>query len=131
MMLSLVTTDLAVGMIANYVILSLKLGNPVLDFATDYNSRAEFFWSHGVISDSTYNIFTTVCNYSRYVSEFYRDSISPLCSEVMTQVNKETSKFVDIYDVTLDVCVSSVFAQSKVITTQVLTMSLQSIQLFL
>lgn len=111
---------------SNFVFLSLQLGNPVLDFATDYNSRAEFFWSHGVISDSTYNIFTTVCNYSRYVGEFYRDSISPLCSKVMAQVNKETSKFVDMYDVTLDVCVSSVFAQSKVISTQVLIISLQS-----
>ena len=36
----------------------------------------EFFWSHGLISDSTYNMFTRVCNYSRYVSEYYRDSVS-------------------------------------------------------
>ncbi|RWW26797.1 hypothetical protein GW17_00008802, partial [Ensete ventricosum] len=43
------------------------LGNPVLEFSTDFNSRAEFFWSHGLISDSTYRIFTSACNYSRYV----------------------------------------------------------------
>jgi len=94
----------------------MQLGNPVLEYATDFNSRAEFFWSHGLISDSTYNIFTTVCNYSRYVSEYYRDSISPLCSKVMGQVSRETSKFVDKYDVTLDVCISSVLSQSKVIS---------------
>lgn len=94
----------------------LQLGNPVLEYATDFNSRAEFFWSHGLISDSTYNIFTTVCNYSRYVSEYYRDSISPLCSKVMGQVSRETSKFVDKYDVTLDVCISSVLSQSNVIS---------------
>ncbi|XP_027343154.1 serine carboxypeptidase-like 45 [Abrus precatorius] len=96
----------------------IALGNPVLEYATDFNSRAEFFWSHGLISDSTYKMFTTGCNYSRYVSEYYRDSISPLCSKVMSQVSRETSKFVDIYDVTLDVCISSVLSQSKVICPQ-------------
>ncbi|KAK7399272.1 hypothetical protein VNO78_10452 [Psophocarpus tetragonolobus] len=93
----------------------IALGNPVLEYATDFNSRAEFFWSHGLISDSTYKLFTTGCNYSRYVSEYYRDSISPLCSKVMKQVSRETSKFVDKYDVTLDVCISSVLSQSKAI----------------
>ncbi|URE45003.1 serine carboxypeptidase-like [Musa troglodytarum] len=44
----------------------IALGNPVLEFSTDFNSRAEFFWSHGLISDSTYRIFTSACNYSRY-----------------------------------------------------------------
>lgn len=98
--------------------LALQLGNPVLEYATDFNSRAEFFWSHGLISDSTYEMFTTDCNYSRYVSEYYRDSVSHICSEVMGQVSKETSKFVDKYDVTLDVCISSVLSQSKVICPQ-------------
>ncbi|KGN63441.1 hypothetical protein Csa_014214 [Cucumis sativus] len=91
----------------------IALGNPVLEYATDLNSRAEFFWSHGLISDSTYTFFTATCNYSRYVSEYYRDSVSEVCLRVMTQVNKETSNFVDKYDVTLDVCISSVLWQSK------------------
>lgn len=96
----------------------LQLGNPVLEFATDFNSRAEYFWSHGLISDSTYKMFTVMCNYSRYVSEYYRDSVSPLCSKVMSQVSRETSRFVDKYDVTLDVCISSVLSQSKVLSPQ-------------
>ncbi|KAL9258163.1 Serine carboxypeptidase-like 45-like protein [Drosera capensis] len=93
----------------------IALGNPVLEFATDFNSRAEYFWSHGLISDSTYNLFTSTCNYSRYVSEYYRDSVSPVCSKVMREVSRETSRFVDKYDVTLDVCISSVLSQSKII----------------
>ncbi|CAM0904852.1 unnamed protein product [Alopecurus aequalis] len=96
----------------------IALGNPVLEFSTDFNSRAEFFWSHGLISDSTYNIFTTVCNYSRYVSEYYHGSISQVCDRVMNQVTRETSRFVDKYDVTLDVCISSVLTQSKILTPQ-------------
>ncbi|MBA0738840.1 hypothetical protein Gogos_012159 [Gossypium gossypioides] len=95
----------------------IALGNPVLEFATDFNSRAEFFWSHGLISDSTYKLFTTSCNYSRYVSEYYRGNVSPICSRVMGQVSTETSRFVDKYDVTLDVCISSVLSQSKILTT--------------
>lgn len=96
----------------------IGLGNPVLEYATDLNSRAEYFWSHGLISDSTYKLFTSFCNYSRYVSEYYRDSVSPICSKVMSQVSRETSRFVDKYDVTLDVCISSVLSQSKIISPQ-------------
>uniref|UniRef100_A0A7C8YZR5 Carboxypeptidase n=1 Tax=Opuntia streptacantha TaxID=393608 RepID=A0A7C8YZR5_OPUST len=96
----------------------IALGNPVLEFATDFNSRAEYFWSHGLISDSTYKVFSSACNYSRFLSEYYRGSVSPLCSKVMNLVNRETSNFVDKYGVTLDVCISSVFSQSKIISPQ-------------
>ncbi|XP_077229246.1 serine carboxypeptidase-like 45 [Tasmannia lanceolata] len=99
----------------------IALGNPVLEFFTDFNSRAEYFWSHGLISDSTYRIFTSMCNYSRYVSEYYRGSVSPICSRVMSQVSRETSRFVDKYDVTLDVCISSVLSQSMVLNPQQVT----------
>ncbi|XP_031489572.1 serine carboxypeptidase-like 45 [Nymphaea colorata] len=90
----------------------IALGNPLLEFYTDFNSRAEFFWSHGLISDSTYRIFTQGCTYSRYVSEFYRGNVSSICSRVMSVVSKETSRFVDKYDVTLDVCTTSLLMQS-------------------
>ncbi|XP_047180668.1 serine carboxypeptidase-like 45 [Vigna umbellata] len=99
----------------------IALGNPVLEFATDFNSRAEFFWSHGLISDTTYKVFTSVCNYSRYVREYYNGAVSPVCSSVMSQVSTETSRFVDKYDVTLDVCLSSVFSQTKVLNPQQVT----------
>uniref|UniRef100_A0A1J3DAP7 Carboxypeptidase n=1 Tax=Noccaea caerulescens TaxID=107243 RepID=A0A1J3DAP7_NOCCA len=94
----------------------IAIGNPVLEFSTDFNSRAEYFWSHGLISDSTYKMFTSYCNYSRYVSEYYRGSMSSMCSKVMSQVSTETSRFVDKYDVTLDVCIPSVLSQSKVVS---------------
>ncbi|AES77859.2 putative carboxypeptidase D [Medicago truncatula] len=99
----------------------IALGNPVLEFATDFNSRAEFFWSHGLISDLTFKMFTSVCNYSRYVREYYNGAVSPVCSSVMSQVSTETSRFVDKYDVTLDVCISSVFSQTNVLNPQQVT----------
>jgi len=97
----------------------VALGNPVMEFTTDFNSRAEYFWSHGLISDATYRVFTSVCNYSRYVTEYYGGSLSPLCARVMNQVTRETSRFVDKYDVTLDVCLSSVLSQSKILSPHV------------
>ncbi|KAJ0439024.1 putative carboxypeptidase D [Helianthus annuus] len=97
------------------------LGNPILEYATDLNSRAKFFWSHGLISDSTYKLLTSACNYLRYVSEYYRDSVSPICAKVCSEVSRETSRFVDKYDVTLDVCILSVLSQSKIIVPQQVT----------
>ncbi|XP_042481612.1 serine carboxypeptidase-like 45 [Macadamia integrifolia] len=94
----------------------MALGNPLLNFVTDFNSKAEFFWSHGLISDSTYEIFTSVCNYSRYKSESYRGSVSSVCSAVINQVNNEISIYIDRYDVTIDVCLSSILSQSNALT---------------
>ncbi|XP_042483311.1 serine carboxypeptidase-like 45, partial [Macadamia integrifolia] len=94
----------------------ILLGNPLLDFVTDFNSKAEFFWSHGLISDSTYEIFSSACNYSRYKSESFRGSVSPVCSGVMNQVNNEISMYIDKYDVTIDVCLSSILSQSNALT---------------
>jgi hypothetical protein len=37
----------------------------------------------------------------------------------MSQVTRETSRFVDKYDVTLDVCISSVLMQSQILAPQV------------
>ncbi|KAK9109948.1 hypothetical protein Sjap_018008 [Stephania japonica] len=96
----------------------IVLGNPVLEFATDFNSRVEYVGSHGLISDSIYEIFTSACKYSRFVNELYRGSVSAICSRVMSQVSKETSRFVDKYDVTLDICIATILAQSKITNPQ-------------
>lgn len=91
----------------------LQLGNPLLEFDTDLNSRAEFLWSHGLISDSTYEIFTSVCNFSQISRQSAENgSLTPVCAGVWSHVSREMSKFIDPYDVTLDVCLPSVFSQS-------------------
>ena len=46
------------------------------------------------------------------MTEYYGGALSPLCARVMNQVTRETSRFVDKYDVTLDVCLASVLSQS-------------------
>ncbi|KAB5551679.1 hypothetical protein DKX38_008990 [Salix brachista] len=93
----------------------IAIGNPLLEFNTDFNSRAEFYWSHGLISDDTYEIFTTVCNYSQIRRQYQSGSLSLPCSAVNSLVSREVSKYVDAYDVTLDVCLPSIESQSRVL----------------
>ncbi|XP_051150689.1 serine carboxypeptidase-like 45 [Andrographis paniculata] len=91
----------------------IAIGNPLLEFDTDFNSRAEFLWSHGLISDAAYYQFTHVCNYSQIRREAARGGLSPVCSRVNKIVSSEMSQFIDSYDVTLDVCLSSVLLQAE------------------
>ncbi|KAF4364605.1 hypothetical protein F8388_015296 [Cannabis sativa] len=94
----------------------IAIGNPLLEFNTDFNSRAEFIWSHGLISDSSYEMANSVCNYSTYRRQVQVDgNLSPVCSQVWRKVSNEMSRLVDSYDVTLDVCLPSVFAQSAML----------------
>jgi len=91
----------------------IAIGNPLLDFFTDFNARAEFLWSHGLISDPTYNNMKTGCNYTRYVDEYYRGTVSSTCEDVYSTVSMEVSQYIDRYDVTLDICLSSVGTQKS------------------
>ncbi|CAK7340262.1 unnamed protein product [Dovyalis caffra] len=100
---------------AKFNLKGIAIGNPLLEFNMDFNSRAEFFWSHGLISDYTYEIFNTVCNYSQIRRQSQSGSLSVPCSTVINQVSREVSKYVDTYDVTLDVCLSTVESQSRVL----------------
>ncbi|XP_058751508.1 serine carboxypeptidase-like 45 [Vicia villosa] len=85
----------------------IAIGNPLLDFNTDFNSRAEFIWSHGLISDSTYESFTKICNYSQIRRQHENGALTPICARVNRLVSMEISRYVDSYDVTLDICLPS------------------------
>lgn len=93
----------------------IALGNPLLEFNTDFNSRAEYLWSHGLISDSTYEIFTRVCNYSRIMRQIKSGTLGGICERVNELVFTEVSKYIDSYDVTLDVCLSPPYQQLYVL----------------
>ncbi|XP_059067719.1 serine carboxypeptidase-like 45, partial [Cryptomeria japonica] len=96
----------------------VAIGNPLLDFYTDLNARAEYSWSHGLISDPTYKMMIKDCNYARYMDEYYRCSISNTCEQVHAIFDMEVSRYIDRYDVTLDKCFSSLFMQSKLLRPQ-------------
>ncbi|TQE06251.1 hypothetical protein C1H46_008100 [Malus baccata] len=94
---------------------AVAIGNPLLEFNTDINSRAEYWWSHGLISDATFENLTSVCNYSEiFRQEVIRGGpLSPSCDAVANQFEREVpGDLINQYDVTLDVCLSSIEAQS-------------------
>ncbi|KAM2274997.1 hypothetical protein ACFX1S_044737 [Malus domestica] len=94
---------------------AVAIGNPLLEFNTDANSPAEYWWSHGLISDATFENLTSVCNYSEiFRQEAIRGGpLSPACDAVANQFEREVpAHLINQYDVTLDVCLSSVEAQS-------------------
>ncbi|KAG5556012.1 hypothetical protein RHGRI_006596 [Rhododendron griersonianum] len=94
----------------------IAIGNPLLEFNTDFNSTGEYYWSHGLISDDTYQLFNDVCNYSQIRRQAQNDALTPVCSGVLNQASGEISKFIDGYDVTLDVCLSTVDSQARVLS---------------
>ncbi|XP_023741311.1 serine carboxypeptidase-like 45 [Lactuca sativa] len=93
----------------------IAIGNPLLEFNTDFNSRGEYLWSHGLISDATYDLFNKVCNYSTIRRQAQYKSMTPKCSQVSNQASREVGRFINSYDITLDVCLSNVFSQSQVL----------------
>ncbi|XP_028766709.1 serine carboxypeptidase-like 45 [Neltuma alba] len=94
----------------------IAIGNPLLEFNTDFNSRGEYFWSHGLISDLAYESLTTTCNYSQIRREAQSGSLTPACAGVGKLLSSEIGKFVDTYDVTADVCLSTIDQQSLVLS---------------
>ncbi|KAM2716086.1 hypothetical protein EV2_045611 [Malus domestica] len=93
----------------------LQIGNPLLEFNSDINAPAEYRWSHGLISDATFEDLTSVCNYSEIVRQgvIRGGPLSPACDAVANQSEREVPRhLINRYDVTLDVCLSSVEAQS-------------------
>ncbi|XP_021675317.2 serine carboxypeptidase-like 45 isoform X2 [Hevea brasiliensis] len=93
---------------------SIAIGNPLLDFNTDMNSRGDYYWSHGLISDPTYKLVTTICNTSQLAREQISGSSSVACKAVNAQLSKEIPDAIDNYDVSADVCVSYGQSQLKV-----------------
>ncbi|XP_018827734.2 serine carboxypeptidase-like 45 [Juglans regia] len=93
----------------------IAIGNPLLEFATDFNAPDEYNWSHGLISDAVYSLLSKYCNSSQIMREAINGIVSPACTAVYTQLSRELSQSIDRYYVIGDVCVQS-SGQSQVET---------------
>eukprot|EP01018_Ginkgo_biloba_P005663 Gb_02169 [translate_table: standard] len=82
----------------------VAIGNPLLNFQVDMDSRTTFLWSHGLISDETYAYFLNSCNVSQLYSQSMRNNVSEECVKASASMENEVGEYVDYYDVTLDVC---------------------------
>ncbi|KAK2396477.1 serine carboxypeptidase [Trifolium repens] len=87
----------------------IAMGNPLLDFTTDYNSRAQFLWTHGLISVETYGLLRTVCNYAQIMRENINGTLSTDCARVFHQFSQEVGRYVDAFNIIEDICLPSEF----------------------
>ncbi|XP_055962214.1 serine carboxypeptidase-like 45 [Mercurialis annua] len=82
----------------------IAIGNPLMEFDTDLNSQGDYYWSHGLISDYTFELLISVCNISELNREYNSGTISSSCKLVAEQLTAEIPDGIDGYDVTSDVC---------------------------
>ncbi|KAH9329266.1 hypothetical protein KI387_001374 [Taxus chinensis] len=83
----------------------IAIGNPFLEIEMSINN-GEFLWSHGLISDETYQLEQSVCNTSRLWTEAYvLGQESQACTDVFHKIDGEIGD-VNSYDVILGNCLS-------------------------
>ncbi|POO00496.1 Serine carboxypeptidase-like [Trema orientale] len=105
--------QLAYLLVDSKVNINLKgilIGNPALEFSTDTNSEMTYYWSHGLISESTYNLFDTVCDYAEFYKAAAIDKVDPptACIPAFIQYAKERTSFIDYYFVVGNYCKTSI-----------------------
>ncbi|KAL5546706.1 hypothetical protein UlMin_006393 [Ulmus minor] len=94
----------------------IAIGNPVLEFNTDNNAIGEYLWSHGLISDSTNKLLTSVCNFSRILREALIEGgpVSADCKRVGKQALEEINyNFLDLEYVTGNFCISTINVSTR------------------
>ncbi|KAB1222167.1 Serine carboxypeptidase-like 43 [Morella rubra] len=95
----------------------IAIGNPLLEFSTDFNSADEYYWSHGLIADDVYSLLVNVCNSSQIMRAAIRDLNAP--AAVYNRLVKELGgKSIDQYNVIGDVCLSSGSSRADVCAQQ-------------
>ncbi|XP_045788996.1 serine carboxypeptidase-like 45 isoform X2 [Trifolium pratense] len=94
----------------------IAIGNPLLEFNTDFSSTAEFLWSHGQISKSTFEMLKSVCSYAEIQRQSINFTLSTACAKVNLLVQTEVTAYTDAFDVIVDVCLPSKKQQSSMLT---------------
>ncbi|KAL3585205.1 hypothetical protein D5086_012072 [Populus alba] len=88
-------------------LISVKVGNALLEFNTDLNSEGDYYWAHGLISDATYELMNSVCNSSQLWRESITGSRFAACVVVNKRLSIEFPNAFDAYNVNGDICISS------------------------
>ncbi|XP_059067273.1 serine carboxypeptidase-like 45 [Cryptomeria japonica] len=84
----------------------IAIGNPLLEMEISINN-GEFLWSHGLISDQTYQLDQDVCNTSRmWLEDYVIGKESQACIDVYNRENGEIGS-VNNYDVILGNCLAA------------------------
>ncbi|EHA8587022.1 Carboxypeptidase [Cocos nucifera] len=99
----------------------ILMGNPLLNYGMDTSATYSFLWSHGVISDETFHGVSRWCDF-RYgymggevAIEYYeerREGKKGGCTSFLASARNEMGSYINIYDVTADVCPPPILHQA-------------------
>ncbi|RHN58822.1 putative carboxypeptidase D [Medicago truncatula] len=77
----------------------ITIANSLLDFNTNYNYVASFYWSHCVISEQIFDFLMKVCNYSQIKREHIYGGVRGICKQVYFQFVHDVGDFKGYTDV--------------------------------
>ncbi|XP_038989930.1 serine carboxypeptidase-like 42 [Phoenix dactylifera] len=98
----------------------ILIGNPLLNYGIDTSATYSFLWSHGVISDETFHGVSRWCDF-RYgymggegaiLDEEKREGKKGGCTSFLASARNEMGSYINIYDVTADVCPPPILHQA-------------------
>lgn len=87
-----------------------QIGNPLLKLDRDVPATYEYFWSHGMISDEVGLAIMNQCDFEDYTFGSPHN-VSHECNNAISEANDIISKYINNYDVILDVCYPSIVEQ--------------------
>lgn len=87
-----------------------QIGNPLLKLDRDVPATYEFFWSHGMISDELGLTIMNQCDFDDYTFSGSHN-ISKSCEAAMSEAGTIITRYVNYYDVLLDICYPSLVEQ--------------------
>ncbi|MCO5560072.1 hypothetical protein L7F22_013678 [Adiantum nelumboides] len=105
----------------------MQIGNPLLNYGLDTNATYSFLWSHGVISDQTFEGIKSSCDFSNGypIREHVNNDVDDVhgrnankltqlvpmgCSQFLLKAVAEIGS-INTFDVTLDICKPSMMKQ--------------------
>lgn len=103
-----------------HLLIDMQIGNPLLNYGIDTSATYSFLWSHGVISDETFHGVSRWCDF-RYGYMGGEESIEDEerwegkkegCTSFLASARNEMGSYINIYDVTADVCPPPILHQA-------------------
>ncbi|KAF1867927.1 hypothetical protein Lal_00042441 [Lupinus albus] len=88
----------------------VAIGNPLLKLGSFRQSRYEYYWSHGLISDELGLTIKKECNFDDDVSGSI-NNVSTSCENAMSEASDSVGQYINDYDIILDVCYPAIAEQ--------------------
>ncbi|XP_058727573.1 serine carboxypeptidase-like 45 [Vicia villosa] len=109
----------------------ISIGNPLLDFDTDFTASTDYLWQRGVISDSTYELLSNNCSYVDIKKQLRATNVlNATCFDILLQMELEVNANLDVFDISNDVCPTQKLAIEQLGVKRNICIVQQSIEFF-